>query len=407
MLKGQNIVLGVCGGIAAYKAAALTSKLIQAGANVKVIMTKSATEFITPLTFQALSRHEVYTDTFIEPKASEIAHIELADWADKIVIAPATANLIAKLANGMADDMLTTTLLATKAPVYIAPAMNVNMYNHKAVQRNMTTLKDDGVIFIDADEGFLACGWVGKGRLAEPEDIVEFLEEETARNIAQHNEIYNRNILITAGPTQEQIDPARYFTNYSSGKMGYALAKAARSLGGKVTLISGPSSQTPPKGVSFISVTSAQDMLEAVQSHSQDSDIIIKSAAVADYKPIQTLQQKQKKKMSNWSIEMEKTTDILATLGNQKQEGQILVGFAAETDQVEQYARGKLEKKHLDMIVANQIGQEGTGFHSDSNEVLILTKDERQKRVSKAPKLDIAYEILNEISHYIVRNGSR
>ncbi|KMK77156.1 bifunctional phosphopantothenoylcysteine decarboxylase/phosphopantothenate--cysteine ligase CoaBC [Alkalihalobacillus pseudalcaliphilus] len=405
MLKDKKIVIGVTGGIAAFKAAALTSKLVQAGAHVKVIMTESATEFVTPLTFQALSREPVYTNTFIEPDPTKIAHIELADWADAFIIAPATANIIGKLANGLADDMLTTTLLATKAPIYMAPAMNVNMYNQPAVQRNMQQLMEDGIQFIDANAGYLACGWIGKGRLAEPEEIVEYLEQAFIRSDNKGSHLAGKSVLITAGPTQEKIDPVRYFTNHSSGKMGYALAKIAYLRGADVTLITGPTNIEPPLGVKVVQVLSAQDMYQEVIERFEQTDIMIKSAAVADYRPAETFEQKRKKQPGDWSLQLERTQDILAKLGALKQD-QVLIGFAAETNNVEENALGKLERKHLDVIVANDISQEGAGFKGDTNEVVIFTKDGHRFEVPQAQKVEVADKILTEIEAYMKRNQS-
>ncbi|WP_332630721.1 bifunctional phosphopantothenoylcysteine decarboxylase/phosphopantothenate--cysteine ligase CoaBC [Halalkalibacter flavus] len=400
MLKGKNIILGVCGGIAAFKAAALTSKLVQAGANVKVIMTESAKEFVTPLTFQALSRQPVYDNTFIEPDPTKIAHIDVADWADVVLVAPTTANVLAKLANGLADDMLTTTLLATTAPIYLAPAMNVNMYNKAAVQRNVSTLSKDGYRFIDGAEGYLACGWTGKGRMAEPEDLLAILERHFVTCAGQ---LKGKTVVITAGPTQERIDPVRYFTNHSSGKMGYAIAEAARLQGAKVVLISGPTQIEPPEEVEVIHVVSAKEMFEASMRYYEKADIVIKSAAVADYRPKDTFEQKRKKQPGTWFIEMERTTDILQTLGNQKVD-QILVGFAAESEHVEEYAMKKLHSKNLDLIIANNILQEGAGFKGDTNIVTTFTKDGDKKEYPVLAKREVAQFIISDIISYMERH---
>ncbi len=400
MVKGKNVVLAVSGGIAAFKAAALTSKLVQAGANVKVIMTSSAKEFVTPLTFQALSRQPVYEDTFTEPDPTKIAHIDVADWADVIVVAPATANVIAKLAQGIADDMLTTTLLATTAPIYLAPAMNVNMYAKPAVQRNITTLKQDGYLVIDGAEGYLACGWTGKGRMAEPEVLLQILETHFQKNAGR---LKGKKVVITAGPTQEKIDPVRYFTNHSSGKMGYALAKAVREQGGEAVLISGPTNLTPPEGVKLVQVETAQEMYEAVMQQFDDTHVVIKAAAVADYRPKETFDQKRKKQPGEWSIEMERTIDILKTLGEQKN-AQILVGFAAESDQVEMYARKKLESKNLDLIVANNILQEGAGFKGDTNVIMTIDRDGTCKQYPMLSKNEAAHHIIDDIISYAERH---
>ncbi len=324
MIKQKRILLGVSGGIAAFKAAALTSKLVQAGAEVRVIMTESAKQFVTPLTFQALSRQPVYDHTFTEPNPEKIAHIELADWADLVLIAPATANVIGKLANGIADDMLTTTLLATLAPIYVAPAMNVNMYHHPAVKRNIDTLKQSGYRFLDSGEGYLACGWTGKGRMAEPDDLLASLNQHFI--VSASSSLTDRRVLITAGPTREQIDPVRYYSNYSSGKMGYALAAEAKERGADVVLVTGPTDLTPPAGVSVIRVISAEEMYEAVIKEYDKADLVVKAAAVADYRPKKHFQEKMKKQSGEWQIEMVRTKDILKELGERKQR-QILVAL--------------------------------------------------------------------------------
>lgn len=393
-MEGKRIVLGVSGGIAAYKAAALTSKLIQSGAEVRVIMTESATKFITPLTFQALSRNHVYTDTFLEEDPTVISHIDVADWADLIIVAPATANTIGKLANGLGDDMLTTTLLATTAPVWIAPAMNVHMYDNKAVQRNIMTLYNDGYRFIEPSAGYLACGYIGRGRLEEPEKIVELVKEHFAPKKEQL--LGGEKIVITAGPTRENIDPVRFFSNRSTGKMGYALAQAAKDLGADVTLISGPTNLTPPTGVTFVEVESAANMLDAVMNVFNDASVVIKSAAVADYHPKVTFGQKMKKKDGDLAIEMERTTDILKTLG-QKKDGQLLVGFAAETEHVEEYAMKKLQTKNADLIVANNVSTEGAGFGGDTNIVTLFYKDGHHQDLPLLSKKDVSERIMNEV----------
>lgn len=392
MIKGKNIVLAVSGGIAAFKAAALTSQMVQAGANVKVMMTSSAQKFVTPLTFQALSRHAVFEDTFNEPDPSKIAHIDLADWADVIVVAPATANIISKLAHGMADDMITTTILATKAKVFIVPAMNVNMYQRTAVQRNFQTLKQDGFSFIEGDEGYLACGWVGKGRMAEPEAIVHVLHTYFHKD----EPLKGKKVLITAGPTQEKIDPVRFFTNHSTGKMGYAIAEAAHELGAEVTLISGPTNLTNPSGIDIVNVTSAQEMLEAVLANFERADLVIKSAAVADYRPKETFVHKRKKQPGQWSIEMERTTDILKMLGERKT-SQILVGFAAESEHLIDNAKKKLKAKNLDFIIANNIIEEGSGFKGDTNKITTISQSGEIKEHPLLSKKETARTILNEV----------
>ena len=395
MLIDKKVLLCVTGGIAVYKAAALTSKLTQAGAHVKVIMSASARQFVTPLTFQALSRHDVYTDTFDEKDSSVIAHIDLADWADIVLVAPATANVIGKVANGIADDMITTTLLATEAPVWVAPAMNVHMYAHPAVQRNMETLRTFGYQFIEPGEGYLACGYVGKGRLEEPETIVEHLQDYFGEFGLKP--LKGKKFLITAGPTREAIDPVRFVTNHSSGKMGYAIAEQAVEQGAEVTLVTGPVSLAPPQKAKVIPVESAADMYEAVFEQFDSSDVVIMTAAVADYKPKFYHEQKMKKQPGENVIEFERTKDILMELGKNKTH-QLLVGFAAETNNVEEYAKGKLVKKNADMIVANNVTVSGAGFGTDTNIVTIFNKDGRTIELPKMSKADIAKSILAEVS---------
>lgn len=403
MLKNRNILLGVSGGIAVYKAAALTSKLVQAGANVKVIMTKSACEFVSPLTFQALSRNEVYTNTFEEPNPRVIAHIDAADWADLVIVAPATANVIGKLASGIADDMLTTTLLATTAPVWIAPAMNVHMYDHPAVQRNISVLYKDGYRFIEPSEGYLACGYIGKGRLEEPERIVQLAESYFSNE--KSGLLEGKRVLITAGPTREQIDPVRFFSNRSTGKMGYAFAEEAARMGARVTLIAGPTALDDPAGVDIIHVQSAEDMYQAALSVFDESDIVIKTAAVADYRPKHVHDQKMKKKDGGLVIELERTKDILKALGERKTK-QILVGFAAETQHVEDYAKQKLETKNLDMIVANNITAEGAGFGTETNIVTVFHRDGKKTAHPLMSKREVAAEVLKEAAELAGRSGT-
>ncbi|MBG9944952.1 bifunctional phosphopantothenoylcysteine decarboxylase/phosphopantothenate--cysteine ligase CoaBC [Brevibacillus formosus] len=399
-LAGKRIVLGVSGGIAAYKAAALTSKLTQAGALVHVILTESALQFIQPLTFQALSHLPVYTDTFTEPDPHVISHIELADRADLVLIAPATANVIGKMANGIADDMLTTTVLATKAPVMVAPAMNVNMYNHPAVIANMDKLTAYGYRFVEPGVGLLACGWIGKGRLAEPEEIVEavrqwFASDET-RQTVREKDLQDKHVLITAGPTREKIDPVRYITNHASGKMGYAIAEAARDRGAKVTLISGPTNLVRPDGVEFIAVESVQEMFDAVMEQLPHCDIVVKSAAVSDYRPKHVAEHKMKKGDGPLELELEKAPDILKTIGEQKTK-QFVVGFAAETQNVLQHAQSKLERKNLDMIVANNVLLEGAGMGSDTNIVTLLTRGGEQLALDKLSKRAVADKLFDAV----------
>ncbi|NCU16228.1 bifunctional phosphopantothenoylcysteine decarboxylase/phosphopantothenate--cysteine ligase CoaBC [Pallidibacillus pasinlerensis] len=390
----KNILLCVTGGIAVYKAVALTSKLTQAGFNVKVMMSENACKFVTPLSFQAISRNDVYTDTFDEKDPSKIAHIDLADWPDLILIVPATANIIGKLANGIADDMISTTLLATVKPVWVAPAMNVHMYHHPAVQRNMSILSEFGYEFIEPGEGYLACGYVGKGRLEEPETIVEHVKNYFSEKIEPI--LKGKHVVVTAGPTRERIDPVRYITNFSTGKMGYAVAEVAAQLGAKVTLISGPVNLDVPKGVKVVHVESAEDMYNAVLSHYENADAVVKTAAVADYKPAQIHDQKVKKQDGDAVINLVRTKDILAELGKRKAH-QILVGFAAETTNVDEYARKKLKSKNADMIVANNVTTKGAGFGSDTNIVTFYKADGTKKEFSILSKQKVAMEILKEV----------
>ncbi|AXH98653.1 bifunctional phosphopantothenoylcysteine decarboxylase/phosphopantothenate--cysteine ligase CoaBC [Sporosarcina sp. PTS2304] len=372
MLNDKNILLCVTGGIAVYKAVALVSKLSQAGANVKVVMTDSAKEFVQPLSFQVMSRNDVYFDTFDEKDSRVIAHIDLADWADLVVVAPATANVIGKLANGIADDMVTTILLATEADVWIAPAMNVHMYAHPAVKRNIAQLHADGYQFIEPSEGFLACGYVGKGRLEEPERITElvaqYFDQEKVQPLA------GKKVVITAGPTRERIDPVRYVSNFSSGKMGYAMAAAAQQMGANTVLISGPVELSVPPGVRVVYVESAAQMYDAVLHEYDDASIVVKSAAVADYRPKSIHEQKMKKKVGDDTLELERTTDILQSLGDRKQQ-QVLIGFAAETTDVIAYGKKKLESKNLDYIIVNDVTDPGGGFGSDTNVVTLLSRE--------------------------------
>lgn len=393
MLNNLRVVLGVSGGIAAYKACALTSKLVQQGADVKVIMTESAQKFVSPLTFQAISRNPVYTDTFDEKDANKIAHIDLADWADLFIIAPATANMIGKIANGIADDMLSTTILATEADVYIAPAMNVHMYAHPAVKKNMKTLEDWGYRFIEPGEGYLACGYVGKGRLEEPETIVNVI----IKNQREQSILEGKEILITAGPTQEKIDPVRFFTNYSSGKMGFALAEEAAKMGASVTLIAGPVSLETPANVNRIDVKTAEEMYQHTLSYFDQSDIVIKAAAVADYRPKVTYDDKMKKKDGDLSIELERTKDILKELG-QKKTKQFLVGFAAETNDPIVFGEKKLKNKYLNAIVINNIKSPGAGFQSDTNEAIYMHQSGDKMAFDLASKKEIAKQILMQIN---------
>jgi phosphopantothenoylcysteine decarboxylase / phosphopantothenate---cysteine ligase len=391
----KKILVCVTGGIAVYKAAALTSKLVQAGAMVKVILSDSAAKFVSPLTFQALSRNEVYTDTFDEKNPHVIAHIDLADWADLILVAPATANTIGKLANGIADNMITTTLLAATAHVWIAPAMNVHMYDHPAVKKNISILSSYNYQFIEPSEGYLACGYVGKGRLEEPEKIVELIKQHFSNKSSL--KLKGKTVLITAGPTREKIDPVRFITNHSTGKMGYALAEAAKNEGAKVLLISGPVHLSPPPGIDLVKVESADDMYQAVMNNYEAADIIIKTAAVADYTPKVSYDHKMKKQPGDKVIELARTKDILSELGTLKR-NKILVGFAAETENVEEYALKKLKAKNADMIVANNVKSEGAGFGMDTNIVTLFMRNGSKIELPLMSKLDVAYRIIEAIT---------
>ncbi|WP_145524226.1 bifunctional phosphopantothenoylcysteine decarboxylase/phosphopantothenate--cysteine ligase CoaBC [Virgibacillus sp. SK37] len=389
MVNQKNILLCVSGGIAVYKACALTSKLTQKGANVKVIMTESASKFVSPLTFQALSRNPVYTDTFDEKDPEKIAHIDLADWADLILVAPATANIIGKIANGIADDMLTTTLLASHSPIYVAPAMNVHMYQHPAVMENMRRLEEWGYHFIEPGVGYLACGYVGKGRLEEPESIIKVLEEHQSHNLL----LSGKRVLVSAGPTREKIDPVRFFTNRSTGKMGFAIAHVAAEMGAEVTLVTGPTEQKVNSNrITRVDIETAEEMYQKMHEFFSESDIVIKAAAVADYRPKTIYSQKMKKQPGEWNMEMERTKDILKSLGERKT-NQFLVGFAAETNTPLEYGLNKLEKKNLDAIVINNVAEEGAGFGADTNIVTYVNRFQKKEELSIASKTEIARKL--------------
>lgn len=388
MVNDRNILLCVSGGIAAYKACALTSKLVQAGANVRVAMTQSAEQFVGKATFQALSRNPVYTDVFEEHDPTKIAHIDVVDTSDLIVVAPATANMIAKLANGIADDFITTSILAATCPVIVSPAMNVNMLDHPATRRNIETLKSYGYQIIEPGVGNLACGWIGGGRLPEPEDLLRIIESQF---VPKH--LLGKRVLVTAGPTVERIDPVRFLSNDSSGKMGVALAEAARDMGADVTLVHGPLQIPVPAGVRAIPVESSADMLETVLGHFDTQHLVIKSAAVADYRPKTVHAEKHKKVHGPLTIELEETTDILKTLGMKKTH-QVVVGFAAETEQLETHARAKLEKKRVDYLVANHVATPGIGFGAEENEVTLFRADGSTLRLPRQSKQKLAHELL-------------
>lgn len=395
MLKGKKIAVYITGGIAAYKSADLVRRLIKQGAEVRVAMTKSATEFITPYTLQILSKHEVFTNVFEDKDPAEVSHIHLADWSELAVVAPATANIMAKMANGIADDFVTTTLLATTAPVFIVPAMNTHMLEHPATVRNCERLEKDGHFVMEPDTGFLAEGYEGKGRFPEPEAIVEAIQEYLIQQ--QTNlPLSGKKVVVTAGGTKERIDPVRYITNDSSGKMGYQLAMAARDRGAKVVLISASTQLKHPFGMEVVAVESAQQMSDAVFTEFESADIVIMAAAVSDYTPETQATQKIKKKENQMVISLAKTQDILATMGQQKSH-QFLVGFAAETHDVAEYAMGKLEKKNADMIVANDVSKPHAGFNKETNEVTLFSKDAAPIELSVRSKRDIADSIIQEV----------
>lgn len=372
MLKGKTVLLGVTGGIAAYKAAALASALVKQRADVEVIMTHNATQFVTPLTFEQLTGHRTMVDTFDRNFSHQVEHISLAERTDLVIIAPATANVCAKLAHGLADDMLTTTVLACKCPKLIAPAMNTNMYENPVTQDNLEILRRYGWDVIEPASGRLACGAVGKGKMPEPEDLLQHI----LRYLALPHDLAGKKILVTAGPTQEALDPVRYLTNHSTGKMGYAIAKMAMLRGAEVTLISGPTSIVPPPFVNVVKITSAQDMFAAVSSRAEDSDFIFKAAAVADYTPAEYNDNKTKKKDCDLTIPLKRTQDILKYLGEHRVSGQIICGFSMETQNMIENSRIKLEKKNIDMICANNLKQAGAGFGVDTNVITIITKAE-------------------------------
>ena len=392
MLKEKTILLGVTGGIAAYKSASLASRLVKAGAEVRVIMTEHATNFINPITFETLTGHKCITDTFDRNFEFQVEHVSLAKKADVIMVAPATANVIAKLAHGLADDMLTTTILASHAPKLIAPAMNTGMYENPVTQDNLALLKKYGMEVIEPAAGHLACGDEGKGKMPEP----EILYEHILRSCACKQDMKGLKVLVTAGPTQEAVDPVRFLTNHSSGRMGYSIAKACMLRGADVTLVTGRTTLTPPLFVDVVPVVSAKDMYDAVISRSGEMDIIIKAAAVADYRPVHVAEEKVKKSDSSFSLELERTDDILKYLGKHKKPGQFLCGFSMETENMLENSRKKLEKKHLDMIAANNLKVPGAGFETTTNIITIITPDS-VKELELMSKDDAAFRLLDEI----------
>lgn len=395
MLKDKNILLGVTGGIAAYKIANLASMLKKQGANVKVIMTENACQFITPMTFETLTAQKVYTDTFDRNFEFKVDHIELGKWADVFLIAPATANIIGKLANGIADDMLTTTALAMRCPILVSPAMNNAMFENKVVKHNIMKLRTYGMDIIMPASGHLACGDIGAGKMPEPEMLLEYIK----RGVYKKKDLVGKKVCVSAGPTREAIDPVRYISNNSTGKMGVEIAKMAAYRGAKVSLIMGPSNVFVPDFINRIDIKSAEDMYEEIMKISDSQDIIIKAAAVADYTPANYSDEKIKKKDGDLSIELSRTKDILKELGERKENNpkkQFICGFSMETENMEENSKNKLAKKNADMIVANNVKVDGAGFGTDTNVVTIFTKD-NEIRLDKLSKTEVAEKIFDEI----------
>ena len=392
MLKGKTVILGVTGGIAAYKSAWLTSLLVKAGADVQVIMTEHAREFIAPLTFEALTNQRCHTDTFDRNHEYSTEHVSLASRADAVIIAPATANVIAKLACGIADDMLTTTVLACDCPKIVVPAMNTRMYENPVTRDNLEKLRKYGVTVVEPAAGRLACGDVGKGKMPDPDVLFQYV----LMACAFEKDMAGKKVLVTAGPTQERIDPVRYITNHSTGRMGYSIAKICALRGAEVTLVTGQTALEPPLFVDMVPVVSARDMYEAVVERSGEMDVIIKAAAVADYRPAVTSDEKIKKSDGDMAIDMERTDDILGYLGSCKKPGQFLCGFSMETQNMLENSRAKLERKNLDMIVANNLKVKGAGFGTDTNVVTIITAD-MEKELELMSKDEVAARLLDEI----------
>ena len=392
MLKGKTVILGVTGSIAAYKAANLASMLKKQHADVQVIMTQNATQFMNPITFESLTGNKCLVDTFDRNFQFQVEHVALAKRADLAIIAPATANIMAKLAHGLADDMLTTTLLACRCPRLIAPAMNTRMYENPVTQDNMDILRKYGFRIIEPAVGHLACGDTGAGKLPPETLLLECILDE----IAMEKDMKGLHVLITAGPTMEAIDPVRFISNHSTGKMGYALARVCRRRGAEVTLVSGKTNLEAPYGVTLVPVTSAQDMFEAVSSRAKEQDMIIKAAAVADYRPVAVAENKIKKSPGDMSIALERTTDILAWLGEHRREGQVLCGFAMETEHMVEHAKEKLTGKHVDMIAANNVKVAGAGFGTDTNVVTLITEDGVEE-LAKMSKEEVASRIVDAL----------
>lgn len=397
-MKAKKIVIGVTGGIAAYKMASVVSALHKEGADVQVIMTRAATEFITPLTMQVLSKKHVYTDTFDSTDVENVAHINIAQSADLVVVAPATANIIAKMATGIADDMLSTTLLAVKAPIILVPSMNEDMYNHPTVVHNLQVLAERGVQIMEPAHGYLAEGYSGKGRLPEPEEILA----EIRAYFSLAKDFEGKSILITAGGTREAIDPVRFISNHSTGKMGYALAAEALKRGGRVTLVAGATDLVPPRGVDLVKAETAAAMYQAVMDHLEDADIIIKTAAVADYRPQQISAEKIKKGDDDLILTLERTKDIAAEVGAKKAPGQLLVGFSAETSNLIENAKRKLTGKNMDLIIANNILQAGAGFGVDTNIITIIKRSGEEIALPLMSKRELAGIILDEIKESLL-----
>lgn len=400
MLKNKTVILGVSGGIAAYKAASLASMLVKQGAAVHVIMTKNAVNFINPITFESLTGRKCLVDTFDRNFEFQVEHVALAKLADAVIIAPATANVIAKLAHGLADDMLTTTMLACTCKKIIAPAMNTRMYQNPIVQDNLDICRRYGMEVVEPAVGYLACGDTGAGKMPEPEVLLEYV----LRAAAFKKDMEGKKVLVTAGPTREAIDPVRYITNHSTGKMGYAIARAAAFRGAKVTLVTGPTALKPPLFAETVPVKSAGDMFEAVTDRAGEQDIIIKAAAVADYRPKEIGREKMKKKDGDMSLELERTRDILGWLGENRRPGQFLCGFSMETENLLENSRAKLHKKKIDMVAANSLREKGAGFGTDTNLVTLITEGEVQE-LPLLSKDEVAHRILDKILQEICRAG--
>jgi len=393
MLRNKNIILGVCGSIAAYKSAILVRLLIKAGANVRVILTADAANFITPLTLATLSKNPVYTKYFEEETGVWSNHVELGLWADYMIIAPASANTIGKMANGLCDNLLSAVYLSAKCPVFYAPAMDLDMWKHESTRANIEKLKTFGNLMISPNSGELASGLHGEGRMAEPEEIVAYISETIKKGLP----LAGVQVIVTAGPTYEPIDPVRFIGNHSSGKMGFAIADEMALLGADVLLISGPTAEKSKQHVKRIDITTAAEMLRACETNFSAASIIVMSAAVADYTPLHVAAKKIKKKEESFTIELKKTTDILATLGQIKTPNQLLVGFALETDNEEENAKSKLSKKNLDLIVLNSLRDEGAGFQKDTNKITIFNRAEEKKEYLIKSKVDVAKDICTEI----------